>query len=219
MSPKRRRTLREGDYYRLGRTIRSQVLAHYERDSCIATVAATLETLTQLNVDAFALKVEVFIVNDILWRTAIERGGEFPAWGDDDYPAGGYGLGVGVKGTPTLPGEWNGHLVAIAERKWLLDYSIDQASRPEHGIALSQPLVIPVEEPFLRRTGERVVYQHGASHLYYVSQPREKDFKETANWLEPPKVSFAPPRARPAAGAAGRSSRGPLGPSRVSPSK
>lgn len=193
----RKRTFSEYDYLGLGKQIRTQILVHYRQDSCIATTAATVEVLRILGIPAFGLKVETFIVNDILYRAAVANGDEFPAWGSPEYPEGGYGIGVGLTDGPPQPGEWPGHLVCIAERRWLLDFSIDQASRPEHGISLG-PQVIPITEKFLRTDGARVTYQSGSAYLYYISRPKEKDWKDLPNWLEPPKVDVKVQKTSPA---------------------
>lgn len=76
------------------------------------------------------------------------------------------------------------HLVAIVDRKWMLDFSIDQATRLEHGIELD-PLVVPVGESFLRGH-EAVVYRYQSkdapTYLYYYPYPSDKSYRGLPNW-------------------------------------
>lgn len=164
----------------MGRILRAQILEHYTADPCIATVAATLETMRSLSIRAYPLAVEVAIVNRPLYEWA-ETHGRFPAADSDEYPPDGYGIGIGPVETN---GVQTGHLVAIAERKFMLDFSLDQASRPEYGIKL-HPLVIPIQEPFLRGRAH-VVYRYGDAYLYYTAKPGERWFEQSPNWIGGP---------------------------------
>lgn len=158
----------------MGQVVRREILKSYARDSCIATVAATVQALRQLHVSAFALTVDLTIVNRPLYETA-ERLGQYPEIGSPEYPEGGYGLAFRAQ-----EGEVS-HVVAIAERTYLLDFSLDQASRPEYGIELA-PIVIPVQEPFLRGRGH-LAYRYGDTFLYYHARPQDRTFERSANWV------------------------------------
>ena len=106
--------------------------------------------------------MRVYIVNEPVQQFSLEHG-YFPEVGTDDYPPDGYGIGLGV--TPSTPDAWAGHVVVVAERKWLLDFSIDQANRPDYGIVLD-PLVAPVTERWIR--GKDMMLLHrGSAYLYY----------------------------------------------------
>lgn len=156
-------------YHDLGRTIRAQIRETYREDSCIATTAATVSALRLLDADTFPLSVEVVVMNSVLYDYAVAHEGEFPEKGSDAYPPGGYALAV------------TRHVVAIAERRWLLDYSIDQAQREDVGILL-EPLVIPIEEKWLRGRGGHLVFRHRGTILYYTARPGDRWFEESNNW-------------------------------------
>lgn len=169
------------DYRAIGRDIRGQILGSYSADSCIATTAATVDILKSIaKIDAYPLAVEVAVVNGVLFDRAeeLER---FPELGSGEYPEGGYGVLVGHPSAEPVPGRWPGHLVAVAERRWMLDFSIDQASRPDQGIELV-PLAVPVTEAFLRGKVAHLVYRWGNTRLYYSARPKDKSFVRTANW-------------------------------------
>lgn len=171
-------------YVDIGRTVREQILKEYAPDSCIPTARATLELLKGLRAEAYAMPVICMVVNRPLWEYADTHGG-YPAIGAPDYPEGGYGLGVGFGlAHEKEDGKWGGHLVVIAERRWLLDYSIDQATRGQHGIMLG-PLVIPVTEKFLRRTDEVLVWRSGDTRLHYAHKTGTdaNAYKTSDSWI------------------------------------
>lgn len=172
-----RRSFTGEDYVTIGARIRQQILAHYLRDSCVATARATVDALKQAGVDVFPLSVRVYIVNEPVQQFSLEHG-YFPEVGTDDYPPDGYGIGLGV--TPSTPDAWAGHVVVVAERKWLLDFSIDQANRPDYGIVLD-PLVAPVTERWIRGK-EMMLLHRGPAYLYYQTLPGDKGFKASPNW-------------------------------------
>ena len=60
-------------------------------------------------------------------------------------------LGVmsGVNGTPAPDGSglYDGHVVAVVDRRWLLDLSARQFDRPDHGIRVRRPVAIDLDAP------------------------------------------------------------------------
>lgn len=171
-------TLGHDDYERLGAAIREQILRAYTQDSCIATTKATIATLRQIGIDAFPLSVVVMAFNKPVWEWSVEHD-RFPEVGTDEFPPDGYSIGIGI-GEPQ-EGKWVGHLVTIAERKWLLDYSIDQGSRPEVGLPL-KPVALPIEEKWLRGKQGHAVFQIGDVRLYYSVKAGDRSFESSPNW-------------------------------------
>jgi hypothetical protein len=138
----------------IGRQIRAAVLQTHGLDSCIYTTALTLHLLRALGQDAYALSVRAVIMNEPMARIMDERGAENVSRDDSDVlAAGGYALGLGYAPDGIEQGRWPGHLVAILNRRWLLDFSIDQASRPQYGIPLDDVLVGPIDEAAQRGHG------------------------------------------------------------------
>lgn len=183
-------------YRELAKTVRAQILKTNSPDSCIPSTKAMVEALRQLHVDVFALPVTAMAVNAPLWAYAHEHGG-YPAIGTPEYPEDGFGIGIGYIGDETQPGKWNGHLVCVAERRWLLDLSIDQASRPQWNMPITEPLVAPVDEVWLRaRTNLPLVIEHETAHIYYWPNPGNEGYKESPGWSgeKAPTVSLKMPR-------------------------
>lgn len=170
-------------YLTIGDRIRTEILAEYADDTCIAAVRATLDLLKALRVDAYALPVICMVANRALFEYA-DRTGSYPEIGSPDYPKGGYGVGVGF-GTQEekAEGHWAGHLVAIAERRWLLDYSIDQAARSGAGTVIG-PVVVPVTEAWLRGSPRLLSYQKGNTRLHYARKlgPDAEGYRASSHW-------------------------------------
>jgi hypothetical protein len=61
--------------------------------------------------------------------------------------SGAYTIGIGT-GEPQA-GKWPGHLITVVERKFLVDLTLDQGSRPQLKIMLSSHLVTSVNNRFL----------------------------------------------------------------------
>lgn len=102
-------------------------------DSCIATCRIALEVLRRFRIPANPIAVKLLALN--------AKANKFMLGGHEDWVAtqkhGSYSIGMGHGQGPDSQ-KWDGHLVLIVQRQWLLDLSIDQASRPEHGI-LTEP--------------------------------------------------------------------------------
>ena len=91
-----------------------------------------------------------------------------------------WGIGLGMSEIPAEAGNWSGHLVALVENKYLLDLSIDQASRPERGLLL-EPFFIEVPSGFMQGSGISVTTSQGAE-LQYWARPADKSFLQAGDW-------------------------------------
>lgn len=117
------------------------LLRSFRSDSCIESTAAAIDVLAAFKIAARALPVEVAAFNapavEMLDRDMLAR--DHPdAWD----AAGAHSVGIGVAPMPTRPDRFAGHLVAVVAGRWLLDLSLDQASRPLRGLTLG-PLLVP----------------------------------------------------------------------------
>lgn len=159
---------------------REEILKDFRRDSCIASTRVATEVLRHFGVRAYPLAVTAMVFNapfaarlriDLFPRDAAET----RHWAEEDGTWS-VGIGFGRGG----PGSWTRHLVAIAERRWLVDLSLDQADRPEHGIAL-RPLAHPVAEDFLRGLAP-LTLEVGSVLVQYDADPRERSFEHARDW-------------------------------------
>lgn len=161
----------------MARIARPKILNEFRADSCIASTAIGIEVLTRLGILAEPLPVRAMVFNKP-FVARIEKTGIFPqgdeikTWTDED---GSYSLGIGV-GTQQ-PGKWAGHLVVLVEKAYLVDLSVDQASRPQYGMTF-EPFAIKVENSFF--SGTPLVFGYNdctfrydviASNLAYQASP------------------------------------------------
>lgn len=166
---------------RIGKQIRADVLTTHGRDSCIYTSALTLRVLRELGADAFALSVQTVVMNAAAAGFIDEHGGQWrPEDEDAMLAAGGYAVGVGFA-AGDMTGKWAGHLAVVCNRRWLLDFSIDQASRPEHDIAI-EGLVATVGEPFLRGREAARLIGEGGVRVEYRARPGDRSYRDSPDW-------------------------------------
>ncbi len=156
----------------LCRVGRPTILGHgISVDSCIASTRIGVEALRRIGIAAGPTAVKVAAFNKEGHRAMVAG---HPEWVREQRD-GAYGIGIGY---PTDGPGWDGHLVITVERKWLLDLSIDQASRPEHGIVL---------KPFFTRRaftskGVMLLRIPDGGALRYELDPDNKAYKHAPDW-------------------------------------
>lgn len=165
---RRRKTTSVDELTMIGREVRRKVLETHRVDSCIYTTSFAVSVLRTMGYDAYPLPVQVAVLN----RAMSEGRG---------IAGGGWGVGIGF-GAEQKEGGWDGHLVAIVNRRYLCDFSIDQASRPEHQMEISV-LVGDVGEPFLRgREDASFVSEAGEPvHVHYHAID-DQSFRASPDW-------------------------------------
>jgi len=129
-----------------------EVLCNHRPDCCILATRLALDVLHFFKIPARALSVRTVIYNGPLAKRM--REGRAPQTTQELEKAfeedGSYSVGLGYGYTE---GKWSGHLVVISNGR-MLDLTIGQASRPQHGIVL-EPFVMPVDSAFL--TGQEAL--------------------------------------------------------------
>jgi len=144
----------------LAKIARPKILEKFRADSCIVSTAIGIDVLTKFGILAEPLPVQVMIFNkpfiDRIGQTGVlPTGDELKSWTKED---GSYSIGIGVDGH-SKHGKWDGHLVIVAEKRYLVDLSIDQANRPDYGMVF-EPIVVEVNDSFF----------HGKhSHIFRIA--------------------------------------------------
>jgi hypothetical protein len=180
----------------LGPALRREMRPGYGADSCIAAVRIGLDALARLGVrDAYPLRVTVMAVNRA-YHEQVERHRQLPrsveereAWHRE---TGAHSVGLGFPVGPSHrqhrdPERFDPaglHLVAVVERAFLWDPSLDQATRPEHDLVL-EPLV--VEAPFWFLMGNDPLMLNGTDGAVLRYQARHgaadnRSYLESPNW-------------------------------------
>lgn len=141
--------------HRLLKYARPEILKEFRADSCIVSTAIGLDVLTAFGVLAEPFAVRLFAFNEA-FANRIEDGSPWPQgdevirWTEED---GSYSVGIGV-GTQQ-PNKWAGHLCILAEKKYLIDLSIDQATRPAYNMHFG-PLCVEVDDKFIYSVSPKV---------------------------------------------------------------
>jgi hypothetical protein len=124
----------------------------FRPDCCIGAARLALQALRGAGLSAAAVPAEAIVVSPEAHRRneayrAANDGRPAPkelveTWFDE--PDGRcWAISIGGNYRPEDPAFWGGHLVVLAEDRWLIDLSLPQANRPERGIELT-PVAIEV---------------------------------------------------------------------------
>lgn len=90
---------------------------------------------------------------------------------------------LGFPGDLDAEDVWDGHLVCVADRRLLLDLTIDSMTIPEWGL-YPQPFCLPVDAPFL--AGGQLAVPVTGGHAVYTALPNRRDFRTEPKWEEWP---------------------------------
>lgn len=128
-------------FHRLAPLVAPTLEAGFQRrDLCVLSTRVAIDVA-----DYFGVEVEPVACQMVAYNAAFAAHVE-NRWQDVDISQfrtdGSYsvGIGFGLRGRPTPPGHWDGHLI-VAGGGWFADYSIWQVERPQHGI-LTGPAVV-----------------------------------------------------------------------------
>lgn len=146
-----------------------------DRDCCIVAAGAVC-TLTSPSTPAYALAVEATVFNAAAVGF-IHRNELLPEHREAWDAAGAMSAGVGSgTGTDDL---WPGHLVAVINRRWLVDTTLDQANHL--GLRIPPVIVLPVTEGFLRGRATLLADLSTVAVLYQA-RPGDRSYRECPAW-------------------------------------
>lgn len=149
------------------------------RSTCILHTKVALLRARQDGLRAEALACKVQIANRAMLKVH-ERLGRAPEpdeWGPDAWSL---GIGFGQPDPEERPG-YDGHVVVIVAGRFLMDLTLDQASRPERGIFLRPGFFGPLSREFLR--GATIVgFTMNGSEVRYEAMPGERGFLTKPDW-------------------------------------
>jgi hypothetical protein len=134
-----------------------------ERDHCVLFTRIAVDVCRERGVLAKPLVVSVEFRSDTEPDGMLQYGfaGKIP----EDAP----------------PDFWDGHLVAILDRRLMVDLSVDAAARPELGIA-PVPFVAEVPSSFLVGGTFEIAVPEGSGR--YFAHPNRKDFRDLPAWQQ-----------------------------------
>jgi hypothetical protein len=148
------------------------------RRTCIAHTRLATIVARQAGIRAEPLACKLVILNDQAFVRAQELGRELAA---DDYEDGMWSLGIGYGQDPEQKG-YDGHVVTVIERRWVLDLTLDQADRPQHNIHL-RPGWFALPERFLSGEEGATGILDG-TFLRYTAMPDDRGFLTVPDWVK-----------------------------------
>lgn len=160
---------------------RAEICLDYRADSCLESCRIGAMVLKEFGIAAEPRAVRTMAANPELSRH-MAAGNPMPATPEEMDALGGWLVQIGDTGVPTV-GKWDGHLVLIAraEKTWLVDLSIDQASRPHKNMILC-PLAMPVPAEFLNGVKTAVFDNATGCHLEYALV-NDRSFLACPGWF------------------------------------
>jgi hypothetical protein len=165
---------------------RPVILDWYKNDTCIISTAIVIDFCRHFGETVYPLACRADIYNKPM-RKLIESQGKFPTdeqvdkWVEN---SGAWGVGVGYpsKEGEQSPTKWPGHLIAYSG-EFLLDLSIDQASRPHKGIFLERPLLVKDKDmaEFISNKKHLPVFRNGCV-IIYRAMPEDASYTNSRDW-------------------------------------
>lgn len=167
---------------------RAEILKSFRADSCIASTAIGIKVLTRFGIEAWPVPVAMSAYNRIFLEMLQHTQGHPPseeeqrAWGRRGAWV------VEVDENHSDDGRFAGHL-AIGVNGYLLDLSLDQATRPHKALYL-EPLATPTPEGFYAGRDEHghEAVAHAMCHdalVVYRYRPSMTKFEASPDWTRP----------------------------------
>jgi hypothetical protein len=167
---------------------RPLILKRWPPSSCIGSTRIALDFLRELGVRAYPMAVRVVIANEPMarrWQAGLvgRDQQEGLRWLAED---GSYSLSLGYAPEHYDPArEWPGHLVCVVDGPQgavVLDLSLDQASRPQHGVHL-RPHVFCASRDWLADDAEHWEEVDGSLLAYKVDR-ENTEYLRSPDWTD-----------------------------------
>jgi len=129
---------------------RPLILEYFDPDSCIASTRVTIETMKYFGLDFKPLVTQALVFNKPAWthfRDNELEVNDMEAWGEID---GSWSVGLGFPPNKNYKG-FVGHLIAHSKSlSIIIDCSLDQATRPKHGIIV-KPMAFTINKELFEK--------------------------------------------------------------------
>ncbi len=150
---------------------------------CLNGTRVCIDVLRQFGVKARPVSVRATVMN-AAFRTRLETLGRWPTEAEMDaiIEAGGWAIGVDCGGTDEASNAWGGHLVAVAQQRWLVDAGAVQMHRPAREIVVPPVFVGEVGRPFLAGRGGVEYETPGGGTLAYRARLDDESWRECSGF-------------------------------------
>lgn len=154
------------------------------RDVCVLATRVGYDVLNYFGVESSPVVVRALAFNQPAVAWINERGPDVSAEQLEEYDATGAWAVAIDEEDYGIPGRFPGHLVLhVPSERALVDLSVDQFARPEHGIVIPRSGIFDVPDDFFSDEGMVMYGLEGGGRLVYFYRPRAaKDFRSGVDW-------------------------------------
>lgn len=170
---------------------RPVILGYWDERSCIGSTRIGILTLQRFGIRARPVPVWVRAYNARYVELLAERGvaPDSDTW-DGWFEEGAYSLAIGGQGEGSTTvkdglhpnGEYDGHLVIGVGPQVMVDLSIDQAHRPQHGIPIYESLLGTFPRGWDKPPESTHHAMIGDAHITYTAVPQNNGFLLANDW-------------------------------------
>lgn len=162
----------------------------YARRTCILHTRVAVDTLRAFNIRARPLACRLMVLNAAYARRSNQLGRMLDP--DEMLPEE-HSIGIGF-GRGEMPG-YDAHVVAVVDERYILDLTLDQASRPQREISL-RPGHFPAPREFLSGAEPFVFDAPDGTRVHYAAVPDDRGFLRVPDWAELPRINARNPTPR-----------------------
>jgi len=155
----------------------------YPANRCIAATRIAIQVFHACGISAKPMVARFFAGNqrlrDLLNQNPTPTAAETARW----IATGAMGTQIGFDDQPIVEGDdWNRHLVALVDRRWVVDASADQVAQPWRGLVLPGVLVTRLDHPLPAHASEVRIKRPGGMLVEYGFEPKERSFRTAPDW-------------------------------------
>jgi hypothetical protein len=155
---------------------------YFRADSCIASTAITIDVLRHFGIGVVPFPCRALIFNHSFANRIKLEGWPTPEqtieWTND-----GKSWSVGI-GYPNGSDPQVGHLIAIVEEKYLVDASLDQASRHEKDLIVPSVMVQQIPRSFRRSQTKFSIESSRGDVVIYEPDPKSRVWLTSFDWKD-----------------------------------
>jgi hypothetical protein len=161
---------------------RPLIRQHFPANSCIASTRIAIKVARTFGLRARPLAARVWVANEALMALLAKTPDPTHAQVLDWKRMGAAGLSIGGEKPARFEnGLWNRHLLAVVERQWLVDASIDQGNE-RGGLAVPGVLVARYPEPFEPGPWSKSYWLLDGTRIDYTFEPAESSYRTAPDW-------------------------------------
>lgn len=180
---------------KLAEVARPEILKDFRADSCIASTHIVIRVLKHFKLlyEPSVVRVHIYnpeFVRQVQAGNLPPKNGSIHAW-CEQTGAWSIGLGMAEGDRELAHGKWPGHLVALGvASRTLVDASLNQCDRPQHGIIMPSVFIATVTPAFVEGC-DQVTFAINECIVVYGRVLDGPPFKHSPDWRDHKRVKRA----------------------------